>query len=159
MTVSAKVLVQNCLSAKLAINWDQFKRGESENIEYVTIEEGLVVYVCFREGATQDILPKIASSILNGKLYQTEGKPKSVESDDAKSILIIPQATLGGKLKGKQVQYHGNIGKTDGETMFENFREILKKESKGTECKFGRYGNRQVLQMETEGPFSHIFEF
>ena len=25
MTVSAKVLVQNCLSAKLAINWDQFK--------------------------------------------------------------------------------------------------------------------------------------
>ena len=71
------------------------------------------MFVCFREGATEDILPKIASSILNGKLYQTEGKPKSVESDDAKSILIIPQATLGGKLKGKQVQYHGNIGKVN----------------------------------------------
>jgi len=71
------------------------------------------VFVCFREGATEDILPKIASSILNGKLYQTDGKPKSVESDVEKSILIIPQATLGGKLKGKQVQYHGNISKVN----------------------------------------------
>ena len=50
---------------------------------------------------------------MNGKIYQTDGKPKSVESDDAKSILIIPQATLGGKLKGKQVQYHGNIAKVN----------------------------------------------
>ena len=94
-----------------------------QEMEYVTIEEGLgnflgeflwfilVVFVCFREGVTDDILPKIATSVLSGKLYQTDGKPKSVESDEAKSILVIPQATLGGKLKGKQVQYHGNISK------------------------------------------------
>ncbi|CBY07928.1 unnamed protein product [Oikopleura dioica] len=159
MTMSAKLLVQNCISAKLAVNWDQFKSGEAEKIEYVSIGEGLVVFVCFREGATEDILPKIASSILNGKLYQTDGKPKSVESDVEKSILIIPQATLGGKLKGKQVQYHGNISKLDGKKIFERFQDILKRESKETECKFGKYGNRQVLQMDTVGPFSHIFEF
>ncbi|CAG5097084.1 Oidioi.mRNA.OKI2018_I69.XSR.g14926.t1.cds [Oikopleura dioica] len=134
-------------------------QGEVQEMEYVTIEEGLVVFVCFREGVTDDILPKIATSVLSGKLYQTDGKPKSVESDEAKSILVIPQATLGGKLKGKQVQYHGNISKLNGEAIFEKFRDILTKQSKTTRCEFGTYGNRQVLQMDTEGPFSHVFEF
>ena len=72
-------------------------------------------------------------------------------------ILVIPQATLGGKVKGKQLQYHGNIKKDLGLEMY----KIFCNELKGSELKveFGTYGNRQVLSMVTEGPFSHVVDF
>uniref|UniRef100_A0A8C2E9S8 Protein O-mannosyl-transferase 2 n=1 Tax=Cyprinus carpio TaxID=7962 RepID=A0A8C2E9S8_CYPCA len=37
------------------------------------------------------------------------------------SVLIVPQATLGGKPKGKGMQYHGNIGKDEGLKLYDSF--------------------------------------
>jgi D-Tyr-tRNAtyr deacylase len=82
------------------------------------------------------------------------------------NVLIVPQATLGGKLKGKQMQYHGNISKNVGEELYTLFTrkcvEALQDSEKfrenGCEVRFGTYGNRQVLSIETNGPYSHLIE-
>ena len=82
-------------------------------------------------------------------------------------ILIIPQATLGGTLKGKSMQYHKNINKDTGLTMYSKFVQlceatVLKCEKcleKKTSVKYGTYGNRQVFSTETNGPYSHLLEF
>lgn len=79
-------------------------------------------------------------------------------SENECEIMIIPQATLGGKLKGKQLQYHGNIKKDIGETMYNSFCTKLQNHSSLT-IVTGTYGNRQVLSMQTEGPFSHVIDF
>lgn len=75
-------------------------------------------------------------------------------------ILIVPQATLGGKLKGKSMQYHTNLSKTEGLEMYNKFISICKtvvEENKAkTNVKNGTYGNRQVLNVETNGPFTHF---
>lgn len=70
---------------------------------------------------------------------------------------MIPQATLGGKVKGKQLQYHGNIKKDIGLEKYILFCSELK--SSDLKIEFGTYGNRQVLSVVTEGPFSHILDF
>ena len=105
--------------------------------------------------------------MLNAKLSETEdGKFVSI-LDLPGDILIIPQATLGGTLKGKLMQYHKNIAKDEGLNLYSKFvalcQETVTKSEKsqenGTVLKFGTYGNRQVLQTDTNGPYTHLIEF
>jgi len=78
-------------------------------------------------------------------------------------VLIVPQATLGGKMIGKSVQYHSNISKDEGRTFYEKFialcQEAVHSNSASSSVKHGTYGNRQVLSVETNGPFTHVFDF
>lgn len=81
-------------------------------------------------------------------------------------VLIIPQATLGGSLKGKVMQYHRNIGKEEGLVLYSEFvrlcQEILERTVKSPErgciVKHGTYGNVQVLSTVTNGPYTHMIE-
>lgn len=82
------------------------------------------------------------------------------------SLLIVPQATLGGKAKGRSMQYHNNIGKEDGQRLYDAFIALCEKElTAGTGAgadvtvKHGTYGNRQVLKLDTNGPYTHLMEF
>ena len=72
----------------------------------------------------------------------------------------ILQATLGGKLKGNSVQYHNNIKPNEGETLYNLFCDELTGQSEGVggEVKRGIWGARQVVSMETNGPYSHMFD-
>ena len=81
-------------------------------------------------------------------------------------VLIVPQATLGGKLKGKVMQYHNNIDKDKGLELYEQFvktcRRLLDESAcakeHGCVVRCGTYGNLQVLQLNTNGPFTHVLE-
>ena len=81
-------------------------------------------------------------------------------------MLIVPQATLGGRLKGKVMQYHSNIDKEEGLALYTDFatkcKDLVEQNPKGQEkgCKvcWGTYGNRQVLAIDTNGPYSHTIE-
>lgn len=84
------------------------------------------------------------------------------------SLLIVPQATLGGKAKGRGMQYHNNIGKEDGLRLYSAFVSLCQKEVMAAGAsggraevtvKHGTYGNRQVLTLDTNGPFTHVMEF
>lgn len=106
------------------------------------------------------------NTLLNMKLCETEsGKYTSVLALPG-SILIVPQATLGGKPKGKGMQYHGNIGKDEGLKLYDSFVSLCQSELSAcknsdtvTEVKHGTYGNRQVLKLDTNGPYTHLMEF
>jgi D-tyrosyl-tRNA(Tyr) deacylase len=80
-------------------------------------------------------------------------------------VLVVPQATLGGKLKGNSLQYHHNVKPVEGAELYRVFCEELR-EGMGEQgvvmeegmVKEGQYGARQVLSMETNGPYSHAFD-
>lgn len=97
------------------------------------------------------------------------------ESDDGKlvsvldlpgDVLIIPQATLGGTIKGKVMQYHKNIAKEEGLQLYSEFVSIFRKtyerndkcQTTGTVVRYGTYGNRQVFSCQTNGPYTHLIE-
>ncbi|KAF7649349.1 hypothetical protein LDENG_00142980 [Lucifuga dentata] len=160
----ARTVLQQCVQARL-----QVKPAEGEEeAQWVQISRGMVIYICFFKGATDDILPKMVSTLLNLRLCESvSGKRVSVLELPG-SLLIVPQATLGGKSKGKVMQYHGNVGKDDGLRLYDDFvslceKELLNVASAKTDAevtvKHGTYGNRQVLKLDTNGPYTHLMEF
>lgn len=103
------------------------------------------------------------SSLLNLRLCESDsGKMVSVLELPG-CLLIVPQATLGGKNKGRAMQYHNNISKEDGLRLYSAFVALCEKELSGVEgdvtVKHGTYGNRQVLKLDTNGPYTHLMEF
>jgi D-tyrosyl-tRNA(Tyr) deacylase len=111
-------------------------------------------------------------SLLNVKLSESESDPAKLVSvlDLPGSILIIPQATLGGRAKGKMIQYHNNVNKEKGLELYQLFVELCKKYTSENEnwskttsraCKVesGTYGIKQVYSTETNGPYLHLIEF
>lgn len=164
-TPLARTVLQQCLNARL-----QVQEGE-EHLEpqYVQIDRGMVIYVCFFKGATDDILPKMVSQLLNLRLCELPSGKRVSVLDLPGSLLIVPQATLGGKAKGKGMQYHNNISKEDGLKLYSSFVSLCEKElmaaigMSGREAevtvKHGTYGNRQVLLLDTNGPYTHLFDF
>jgi D-Tyr-tRNAtyr deacylase len=83
------------------------------------------------------------------------------------SILVIPQAFLDGKMKGKLIQYHKNIEKDKGLEFYDKLVNLCKKyanehskwSTSGNKIFNGTYGIRQVYSTETNGPFFHLIEF
>jgi D-Tyr-tRNAtyr deacylase len=104
----------------------------------------------------------LARSVLEVKLsYSAVKKGLCSVLESGGSVLIVPQACIAGKLKGKSVQYHDLSGKEEGQVLYYKFVETCKELCKGRETQVfgGTYGNRQVLTMDTEGPFTHVFDF
>lgn len=105
-------------------------------------------------------------AVLNCKLCESgSGKLVSI-LDLPGNILIIPQATLGGRLKSKVMQYHMNIEKEKGQALYSLFVKACESavaanaacSENGVTVKSGTYGNRQVLSVETNGPYTHIVD-
>ncbi|CAH1791742.1 unnamed protein product [Owenia fusiformis] len=160
---NARVVMQQCLSARLQVK----PPSDTSEAEYVEIGKGLLIYLCFLKDATVDIVDRMVKTILGVKLSESDdGKYTSI-LDLPGDVLIIPQATLGGKIKGKQMQYHGNVAKQKGQELYSAFIEqcelSMKSNAKCSEgsklLKFGTYGNRQVLSIVTNGPYTHLIEF
>ncbi|CAN9501893.1 unnamed protein product [Ophioblennius macclurei] len=159
---AARTVVQQCVKARLQVRPPG--EGEEGEGQYVQIERGAVIYVCFFKGATEEILPKMVASLLSVRLCESDsGKLQSV-SDLPGNLLIVPQATLGGRVKGRAMQYHNNISKEDGLRLYSAFVALCKEQMAAASgaavtVEHGTYGNRQVLSLDTNGPYTHLMEF
>lgn len=152
------------MSAKLQTN------AESGEVpQFVSIGRGIVIYVCFMKTATEETALKMARTVCNMKLSQSDINESARVSvlDLPGDILVVPQATLGGKQKGNRMQYHGNVEKSTGkmlyDIMIENLK-LLQSDSEGrlennVQTLYGTYGNLQVLSIDTNGPYTHILNF
>nr|XP_020467235.1 probable D-tyrosyl-tRNA(Tyr) deacylase 2 [Monopterus albus] len=163
---AARTVLQQCLQARLQVK----PAEEQSEAQFVQIDRGMVIYICFFKGATDDILPKMVSTLLNLRLCESDSGRMVSVLELPGSVLIVPQATLGGKAKGRAMQYHNNIHKDDGLRLYSAFVALCEKElmaaaassaGRGAEItvKHGTYGNRQVLKLDTNGPYTHMMEF
>ncbi|XP_054758882.2 D-aminoacyl-tRNA deacylase 2-like isoform X3 [Lytechinus pictus] len=162
--LKAKIVIQQCLSATLQVK----PQSDGVEAEYVEIDRGVVLYVCFLKGADEETVEKMAKFALNIRLSEALTGSKLVSILDLPGdILVVPQATLGGKAKGKMMQYHSNISKDTGRELYQKFVDLCEADiarnarTSEANCKVrgGTYGNRQVLSLQTNGPFTHTMEF
>ncbi|XP_073495175.1 D-aminoacyl-tRNA deacylase 2 [Phyllobates terribilis] len=161
--VAARVVLQQCLNAKLQVK----PQDEESDAEWVEIQRGMVIYVCFFKGSSKDLIPKMVSSLLNVKLSESDSGKHVAITELPGDILIVPQATLGGKSKGRCMQYHANAGKEQGMELYALFLAQCQKDleahaqwsESGARLRYGTYGNRQVLKLDTNGPYTHLLEF
>ena len=140
-----------------------------DNVDkWVHIKRGFIVFVSFLKEGDPETVIKAANDVVKVKIFPkveesfTRTRPDSL-SNQQWDVMVIPQATLAGKIKGKQCQYHSQIDKSEGADLYTLFCDTLKKEISAVredaviEC--GTYGNRQGLQMESLGPFTHVVEY
>ncbi|XP_032356539.1 D-aminoacyl-tRNA deacylase 2 [Etheostoma spectabile] len=104
------------------------------------------------------------STLLNLRLCESDSGKRVSVLELPGSLLIVPQATLGGRAKGRAMQYHDNISKEDGLRLYAALVSLCETEltaaaSADVTVKHGTYGNRQVLKLDTNGPYTHLMDF
>ena len=92
---------------------------------------GLLAYISFGSSTTQSQVEAAAQTLLNLPVLTTGlwGDSSSTQSIlglatasiSSCSLVIVPQANLISKVKGKSIQYHGQIDKDLGEQLYDYF--------------------------------------
>ena len=84
--------------------------------------QATVCFVCFMGEATEEMVAKAVKVVTSVKLTEVkEGERRVPLTSSNTSVLVVPQATLGGRLKGNSVQYHGNVKVEDGARLYDMF--------------------------------------
>jgi len=127
--MSVAIVVQRYRKCKLLINEEQWVTvGDGEN----STSCGLLAYISFGSSTTQTQVETAAQTLLNLPVLTTGlwGDSSSTQSilslattasTSSCSLVIVPQANLISKVKGKTIQYHGQIDKVSGEQLYDYF--------------------------------------
>ncbi|AYU82681.1 conserved hypothetical protein [Leishmania infantum JPCM5] len=164
--------------------------------KYVRAGRGVMVYIAFlsdRDSApiTDEALRHAVDVLLQTKIFthfspeKMINQPQSLEECPEMDILIVPQASLGGKVKGRSVQFHQLVAKGVGAALYDRFCHFVRVARGVDESRVdangaplnegdapkaegwikynsrvisGTFGNRQGLRFESEGPFTHMFD-
>ena len=158
-----RVLLQQATSASLRL---PVLDGLTDKEEVLQVGGGdagqaTVCFVCFMGEATEEMVGKAVKVVTSVKLTELKEGEKRValtSSSSSSEVLVVPQATLGGRLKGNSVQYHGNVKVEDGARLYDLFCTGLAEKLGEERIKRGRFGARQILSTITNGPYSHTFD-
>eukprot|EP00984_Skeletonema_dohrnii_P011524 scaffold4605_cov150-Skeletonema_dohrnii-CCMP3373.AAC.2 len=127
--MSVSIVVQRFRKCKLLLNEEQWVTvgDDSENSGSC----GLLAYISFGSSTTQSEVEAAAQTLLNLPVLTTGlwGDSSSTQSIlglatasiSSCSLVIVPQANLISKVKGKSIQYHGQIDKDLGEQLYDYF--------------------------------------
>jgi len=164
MANKARIVVQQVEHADLLVdNVDKWEH----------IDKGIIVYVCFLQGIVPQDVEKIVKDILESNIAYSAISQKVIPPLAAGSdIMIIPQASIAGKIKDKKLQFHALVGKADGQAIYDSFVQMVgarMKEITGDVATFvnnrvpvlvgGTYSNRQGLKFSAYGPSTNVFDF
>jgi len=119
------IVVQRFRQCKLLLNEEQWVTvGEEDNSSSSC---GLLAYISFGSSTSQSQVEAAAQTLLNLPVLTTGlwGDSSSTQSilslatasTSSCSLVIVPQANLISKVKGKTIQYHGQIDKDSGEQL------------------------------------------
>jgi D-Tyr-tRNAtyr deacylase len=154
-----RVLLQQAASASLQLPPEDGAEGEVRTVGGSAPGQATVCFVCFLKEATEEAVRKAARAVMSVRLTEPEagGRRTSLAAGPGE-VLVVPQATLGGRLKGSGVQYHGNIEPAAGGELYRLFLGELEGGLGRDRVRAGRYGARQLLSTVTTGPYSHAFD-
>jgi len=142
-----------------------------DNVDkYEHVDKGVIIYICFLKDATKADIEKIARDVVEASLVFKHATQQSVSVlDCGADIMVIPQASLAGKLKDKKLQFHSLINKQEGLVLYMHFiecvRELIHSISSQDANTFlngrfpllvhGTYSNRQGLKFNSSGPCTY----
>uniref|UniRef100_H3BXN2 D-aminoacyl-tRNA deacylase n=1 Tax=Tetraodon nigroviridis TaxID=99883 RepID=H3BXN2_TETNG len=147
--LAARTVLQQRLHARLQV---RPARGALRRLSLSRIRMMNIIR-CFCLSRSNEEGPPTVSTLLNLRLCEADSGKLSSLLELPGSLLIVPQATLGGKAKGRAMQYHTDISKEDGLRLHSAFVSLWEQEvaKAGPTVRHG-YGNRQVLSLDTNGP-------
>lgn len=156
-----RAVVQQCTGAQL-----KAQPASTESSEELEINKGIIVYICFLKGAKKADVEEMARVLLSARICEADDSKLVSILELPGDVLIIPQPTLGGRVKGKVMVYNKNITKDEGQRLYTEFVTLFKKAfEKSAKCltgkkvvRHGTYGTRQAFSCQTNGPDTHLIE-
>ncbi|XP_045918525.1 uncharacterized protein LOC123978922 [Micropterus dolomieu] len=162
--LEARTVIQQCSNAKVKTK----PALDGADAQWAEIQEGLVVYVCFFHGATEDVTYEMARSLMTTKLFRKDTGHTVSVLDLPGSVLFIPQdSLLGEPLPKRRVQYKGGCELWWGAQLFSNLvsvcRELMSGSVKctkaGVKVEQGVYGQKQEIVLNSPEPLTLLLEF
>ena len=139
-----RIVVQRVSDAKLSV----------ENKVISEIKEGIVVFVGFYDGDSENGLDDMVEKILNLKLW--EDSKGTMWKENVKSlnyeILLVPNFTLYASVKGSKMDFHLAMKADKSKNIFEKFVESFKKKYENNKIKQGEFGAHMKVNLTNDGP-------
>uniref|UniRef100_A0A3B4GCH2 D-aminoacyl-tRNA deacylase n=1 Tax=Pundamilia nyererei TaxID=303518 RepID=A0A3B4GCH2_9CICH len=164
--LQARTVIQQCSHAKIKLK--PAVDGADAQWAEVGIQQGLVVYVCFFHGATEDVTNEMANTLMTTRLFRKHSGHCVSLLDLPGSILFVPQDSLLGKpAPNRRMQYKGGCELWWGAQLFSSLvsacRELMTGSAKctnaGVKVEHGLYGRKQEIALNSVEPQSVLLEF
>ncbi|KAG7511364.1 hypothetical protein JOB18_047920 [Solea senegalensis] len=160
----ARTVVQLCNHAKVKVK----PAVDGADAQWAEIQEGMVVYVCFFHGATEDVVQEMAFTLMSTKLFRKHLRHMVSVLDLPGSVLFVPQdSLLGEPAPNRRMQYRGGCERWWGAQLFSTLvltcRELMQNSGKsmkaGATVEHGVYGQKQEIALNSAEPLTHLLEF
>ncbi|XP_030247786.1 uncharacterized protein LOC115566180 [Sparus aurata] len=163
-SLQARTVIQQCSTAKVKTK----PAVDGADTEWAEIQEGIVVYVCFFHGATEDATYEMANSLMTTRFFRKDTGHCVSVLDLPGSVLLIPQDSLIGEpVPKRKIQYKGGCELWWGAQLFSNLvtacRELMADSAKctkaGVKVEHGVYGQKQEVALSSVEPLTLLLEF
>ena len=137
-----KVVIQRVTKASVSIN----------NIEYSTINKGLLVFVGFNNMDNLIDIKKITKKIINLRIFSDLNQKMNLSINDINGdLLIVSQFTLYANCKkGNRPSFIESASSIDAENIYNQFVNYMK--SKYENVKTGKFGALMNIDLINNGP-------
>uniref|UniRef100_A0A3P9HHA2 D-aminoacyl-tRNA deacylase n=1 Tax=Oryzias latipes TaxID=8090 RepID=A0A3P9HHA2_ORYLA len=157
----ARTVVQQCSQAKVKVR----PALDGADAQWVEVGQGMVVFVCFFHGASEDVAPRRLMSI---KIFRRDGGHTVSLLELPGSVLFIHQESLLGEaLPRRRMQMRGGCELWRGAQLFSGLasacRELMAGSAKcrtvGVKVEQGVYGEKQEMVLSSVEPTTLLLEF
>ncbi|KAM6968744.1 uncharacterized protein LKV04_017600 isoform 1-T2 [Tautogolabrus adspersus] len=163
--LQARTVIQQCSQAKVKIK----PALDGADAQWAEIQDGMVVYVSFFQGATEDVTHEMARTLMTTKLFRKDTRHLVSILDLPGNVLFVPQDSLVGEPVSakRRMQYKGGCEPWWGAQLFSNLmsacRELMlgsvKCTKAGVKLEQGVYGQKQEILLNSLEPLTVLLEF
>lgn len=129
-----------------------------EGREVARIGEGLLVFLAVEKGDDEKDADYMAEKIANLRIFDNEaGLPDKSALEFNREVLLVSQFTLyGNTRKGRRPSFDRAAPAEKAEKLFAKTVNLLR--LKGVLTKTGRFGQKMLVEIENDGPFTLIVD-
>lgn len=137
-----KIIVQRVKKAQV----------EVENIVINRISQGLLLFVGIGKNDSSSDVKKMAQKIANLRIFADRTQKMNLTLNQINGqILVIPQFTLFGELKGQNRPFFGEAAAPEvAQPLFNDFVTEIRKQ--GLTCFTGKFGAYMAVELVNDGP-------
>ena len=122
------------------------------------IDNGLVIFVGFKEGDKEEIIDKMIDKIINLRIFEDDKGLMNLSLLDIQGeVLLISQFTLyGDARKGRRPNFMNALGGEEAKKFYDKFIEMMKET--GLKVQTGIFGADMKVDIKNDGPVTILLD-